>query len=800
MADEIKKRKNVRKTRLASFTRKRNSVQSLLDGGESTADRFTEVLRELKEAFHTLEVSQEKYAEVADEEDLEAEGDFLETPSSSLDTLEAAVLSKIKLLKNSDKSNQAKARLERGVNSFGAPCKLVTDLCATKEISCEDLRIELEKIGSTYEKLQAETMLLDPSMDIADLLDRYQTQVVAAYENCKQIGLKYMKDVPTTVTTPVVSADGEHAVAEGGSVRSFGFSKTKRETVMLPKFSGDEKTAFLKYPVWKTQWLSHISEYEVKYRSTMLLNHLDDKAMTQIIGHENDYEKSMELLDKYYNDARKIIKACLDEVRSHPNISTHDYKALVSYKKCLVNNYTRLKACKLDHEMSNTAALGALVRKFPIQEAVKWQEYLAKQERDVQARPFPSFMLWLEDAGASWEPLAASGTGVKGKAGTAQVHLFLGEEEDSNRQSKPCFKCGEVGHWKRNCPQYSSNGAANSTGGSKGAVLKTPKERRPPIHKKFHCALHKGAPGRGCSTWSCVALKYTPFEERLKLMTENGDCSTCCGDCPANNCQAKVKRTCGGGKEGRGCGSNHLGHELWCQNARVCFSTQLETVLKSAEDPNDQVLLQLMKIPSVNPDLSHETVLWDSACSDIFVRHDHARAMKFPYKEKRLQVATLGGHIREIDGVIYTCRVKDQKGRIYEFQAHGLDRVTGDLGRAIDKNVMRQLFPDIIGAHSLTGSSEVDYLIGLGKASWQPQRVQKALGGGDFWLWENEFGSCLGGTHPLISSFTSRSDNLYTVLKTAVLENVVDNSLKIPTCSVFNAKISAADWRRFLSN
>ena len=43
----------------------------------------------------------------------------------------------------------------------------------------------------------------------------------------------------------------------------------------------------------------------MKYRSTMLLNHLDDKAMTQIIGHENDYEKSMELLDKYYNDAKK---------------------------------------------------------------------------------------------------------------------------------------------------------------------------------------------------------------------------------------------------------------------------------------------------------------------------------------------------------------------------------------------------------------------------------------------------------------------------------------------------------------
>ena len=109
----------------------------------------------------------------------------------------------------------------------------------------------------------------------------------------------------------------------------------------------------------------------------------------------------------------------MDEVRSQPNISAHNYKALVAYKRSLVNNYTRLKACELDHEMSNTAALGALVRKFPIQEAVKWQEYLARQDRNIQAKPFPSFMLWLEEAGASWELLAASGTGVKGKTGTA---------------------------------------------------------------------------------------------------------------------------------------------------------------------------------------------------------------------------------------------------------------------------------------------------------------------------------------------------------------------------------------------
>ena len=138
------------------------------------------------------------------------------------------------------------------------------------------------------------------------------------------------------------------------------------------------------------------------------------------------------------------------------------------------------------------------------------------------------------------------------------------------------------------------------------------------------------------------------------------------------------------------------------------------------------MLLQIMKIPSIDSNQSHETVLWDSACTEYFVRHDHARKMNFRYHERRLTVTTLGGHVREIDGVIYECKIKDQKGRIYEFNAHGLDEITGELGHPLGREIMRKLFPNIIGGHTLSSASRVDYLIGLGKASWQPQRKQRA--------------------------------------------------------------------------
>ena len=156
--------------------------------------------------------------------------------------------------------------------------------------------------------------------------------------------------------------------------------------------------------------------------------------------------------------------------------------------------------------------------------------------------------------------------------------------------------------------------------------------------------------------------------------------------------------------------------------------------------------------------------------------------------------------ITEIDGLIYECTIQDLKGKTYTFFAHGLSQVTGELGRPLEKSVMKRLFPNICGAHDLTSDSQVDYLIGLGKASWQPTRIQKAEGGGDFWLWQNAFGSCVGGSHPLVNSFTCRSDSLYTVLKTIIQrEELVQESWKIPSCRAYSTKVSITECGDFFN-
>ena len=246
----------------------------------------------------------------------------------------------------------------------------------------------------------------------------------------------------------------------------------------------------------------------------MLLNHLDDKAMEQIVGYENDYDGAIDKLHKYYSDSNKVIRACLDEIKGHSQVQQFDYKGLVAYKKCLTNNHARLKACKLEHELSNTAALSVLIRKLSIQEVVKWKEYLATKDEADQTKPFPIFMEWLKIAGASWELLAASGTGIKSKSGSTSVHHpFFGDEVETDKSSskKGCFKCGQEDHLKRDCTIKGPRQSGGSTGGGKPSNKGEKKDRAAPKHKKHHCAFHKDAKGKFCYTWSCPALKYVSF-------------------------------------------------------------------------------------------------------------------------------------------------------------------------------------------------------------------------------------------------------------------------------------------------
>ena len=113
-----------------------------------------------------------------------------------------------------------------------------------------------------------------------------------------------------------------------------------------------------------------------------------------------------------------------------------------------------------------------------------------------------------------------------------------------------------------------------------------------------------------------------------------------------------------------------------------------------------------------------------------------------------MRVLTIGGDVKTIDGIIYRSQISNQDGNVQEFVAHRLDKVTGTLQNPLSEQQLRKMFPGNPAVHKLVGTQRVDYLLGLSNPSWQPERVTKAKGGGDLWLYQNKFGTCIGGSIP----------------------------------------------------
>ena len=69
---------------------------------------------------------------------------------------------------------------------------------------------------------------------------------------------------------------------------------------------------------------------------------------------------------------------------------------------------------------------------------------------------------------------------------------------------------------------------------------------------------------------------------------------------------------------------------------------------------------------------------------------------------------------------------------------------------------------------------------------------------GHFWVLSNNFGSCLGGSHPLVNTPYKRSTGIYTVLKTFVSEETC-LSLSLP-CAAFFTRILSPEVRGFVGS
>ena len=119
MADSVKKAKAIRVNKLGVFTRKKNHLTQLLDGGADST-KLEEVYADLSKAYADLEKAQEELLVELPEESIDAELEYLNAPAVALSEMDLRVSTSTQTQKQNEVQKQAEAEENSKKQEFTA--------------------------------------------------------------------------------------------------------------------------------------------------------------------------------------------------------------------------------------------------------------------------------------------------------------------------------------------------------------------------------------------------------------------------------------------------------------------------------------------------------------------------------------------------------------------------------------------------------------------------------------------------------------------------------------------------------
>ena len=169
----------------------------------------------------------------------------------------------------------------------------------------------------------------------------------------------------------------------------------------------------------------------------------------------------------------------------------------------------------------------------------------------------------------------------------------------------PCLRVSssdQEGHRAAYCPE---NKLAGSEPKKKNGAVKRNKGKLQ--NKQYQCA-YCCDDSKNCQTLKCTDLKQLDYDACMQLLEVNQDCKFCTGDCPLLGSVRLQKRFCSQGVQGRGCGEQHVMHELFCAQAKCFVSCTVSTTRARCgmhyNNPwgrgKNQVVLQVMRVPPLH--------------------------------------------------------------------------------------------------------------------------------------------------------------------------------------------------------
>ena len=486
------------------------------------------------------------------------------------------------------------------------------------------------------------------------------------------------------------------------------------EKIKMPSFHGNVRN----YPQFKTDFEKQIMpSINAENASFVFRSCLGKEPADTVKRVDDDITAMWKRLDEKYGDPAKVADVVMCAIQNIKPIREGENKKLVEFINVIDDGYRDLRRLGLEKEITTTSSVSIIERKLPNDMKREWAKLVSSEHSPIDKRDkFPSLLRFLLEQKEAIEYENAELRSNSNLAVRGSLH-YLEKKDDkvaipegqgtSRYKRNKCLYHEGANHWTNECRLYLS---------------KPVQERRDTLKEKGAC-------------WSCLKRGHRIQDCRGKK------------PCGINDCNRFHHKTLYEEEQDKKSPTNIVSAS---GTASVC-NNEIETCL-----------LQIQKIPTRN---GFANVLWDMGASLCFITNAKARAENLKGIKTQLSIVKVGGESETVDTFKYKLPLIDKQGKTIVFEAYGINKITSPIPSVNIKGISK-LFKDVDEDELLRPTGEVDTLIGYEYADFHPLKEQSS---GHLLLLSNQFGRCIGGTHPILKGINEKS----------LIGNMYNNHIKI---------------------
>ena len=474
----------------------------------------------------------------------------------------------------------------------------------------------------------------------------------------------------------------------------------------MPIFDGDIR----EYPRFKSDFLQQIQPEMKDCRNAayVLKTCLGGHAADVVRNVDDDVTEMWTRLDIQYGRPSKLADIIINEIRNLRSVQDGDAKHFIELVDVIETGYKDLCRISFEHEISNSAVVSIVEERLPLSIQIKWAERVNAENSEVDEKnKFPALLKFLLEQKRVSEYVGAD---LRRRIQTPKAHSHytevvpdIADEEDKQKSQSQgrCIVHKTNSHTTENCRDFQA-----MTDEEKGNIV-------------FQ--------SRAC--WSCLRQYHRSAECRFRKRY------------PVESCSRFHH------------GILHDAHEkgFGLQRNNVMVATNCHK-----KEGSQCCLLQMMTIPTISDPLN---VLWDSGATVSLITFQKAEALGLKGMPLTMTIGKVGGETQKVKSAAFIVPMLNQSNEVVDVRAYGIEAISSELC-TIDIQPALYLFKCVKSSDVHRPSGQVDLLIGMGYAGFHPV-TEKSIG--HLLLMKNQFGQCLGGTHPLLEERTKKLIQTVTV-------------------------------------